>query len=112
MKKQKEESLIKKWEFWAGSILGLAIGMVLSLIGVWKMYNQSYYIMYTLLIIALVISVLGLIDSFTSETIRTEHTKCYDEFRNEMIGQQCIKETKCGIILKAFTPTYCYGDKK
>jgi len=81
-----------------------------------RLGNEGSYGYYQIISFSICIGVmlilfsLGMIEKYTEEIIRTERAKCIDDVGAEFEDEYCIKEIKCGIIMKKIGKSYCYGE--
>jgi hypothetical protein len=77
-----------------------------------KLFAILMIIILALIGLIILIMPFVIIDIATQETMRTEIIECYDRYSNEIIGEKCSEEIKCGVISKWLEPGRCYISSK
>jgi hypothetical protein len=62
--------------------------------------------------IALLLLTLLILENVTSEITKIERVKCIDKQGAEFEDEWCIKEFRCGVVVRKLDPQFCYGRLK
>jgi len=80
-----------------------------------KTYNsllKARMIVILILFVCFVISmVFTITETVTKENLGEREVSCFDRFESEIQNMTCVREVRCGVVLKRFDKEYCYGEK-